>query len=255
MLVYVFLLAFIAAALGLTLFFLKNDRGEKEPVGALWMALGFGFLGCMLAGFLNSLLIPEENISSSAPYATIFFSALMVGFIEESCKFIPLALYIYPKRFFNEHTDGVIYFALAGIGFGLPENILYTIQYGESAGVGRLVLTPFFHASTTAIVGYFLIKGKLAKKSQFQAWMVLLAAMLIHGLYDFGLMSRIPLMVVLSVITSIALTIAVFVLYAKATRKDQELGLSVVGNNAFCRSCGKPNPDHSLYCEQCGKRA
>jgi predicted amidophosphoribosyltransferase len=41
----------------------------------------------------------------------------------------------------------------------------------------------------------------------------------------------------------------------RATDLDQESGLSAVGHNTFCRSCGQPNPKHNLYCTRCGQYA
>jgi RsiW-degrading membrane proteinase PrsW (M82 family) len=249
------LLVFIGLSVALAWFLIAHDRGEREPVGALWIALGLGFLGAIAAGLIENFLIPERNLKPEAPQLTILVAALGVGLIEEACKFVPLAMYLYKKRYFNEHTDGVIYFAIAGLGFGLPENLLYTLQFGSSTGIGRVLLTPFFHAATTATVGYFLAKGKVAGRPLYRVWPVLLAAMVLHGLYDFGLISGKPLYTVMSVLITFGLSASLFVLYLHAVEHDQDKGLSVVGKNSFCRSCGFPNPDHHLYCVNCGKNA
>jgi protease PrsW len=255
MLIFGILLVFVLVSAGLAAYFIAHDHGEKEPVGALWLAFGFGFGGGIVAAIIESLFISEKDLSSSAPLLTILIAALSVGVIEEACKFIPLSLFIYPKRYFNEHTDGIIYFALAGLGFGLPENILYTLQYGASTGLSRIFLTPFFHAAITGMVGYFLIRGKLAKHSRLKSWFVLVLAMILHGVYDFGLASGVVVFELLSVVITLALSVLLFFLYLRATELDQRLGLSAVGHNQFCRSCGHPNPDHNLYCAHCGQRA
>jgi protease PrsW len=255
MLTYLILLVFILIAAGLAWYFIKHDHGEKEPIGALWIAFGFGFAGGILAAFIENLFIPVKDLSTAVPLSTIFFSALAIGFIEESCKFIPLSVFLYPKRYFNEHTDGVIYFALAGLGFGLPENILYTLQFGVGTGLDRIIMTPFFHAATTGIVGYFLIKAKLAKSSLIQVYLVLLAVMILHGLYDFGIASGVTIYIMGSIAITLTLSTLLFWFYFKAVDLDQQLGLSAVGHNSFCRNCGHPNQDHSLYCTHCGQRA
>ena len=255
MFTFVLLLVFILIAAGLARYFIANDHGEKEPIGALWLALGFGFAGGIAAAIIEGLLIPLKDLTPGASLGILLVASLGVGIIEEAAKFIPLSLFLYPKRYFNEHTDGVIYFALAGLGFGLPENILYTIQYGSSTGLSRVILTPFFHAAITGMVGYFLIKGKIAGRSRSWTWGILGLAMLLHGLYDFGLTSGVALYGVLSITLTLTLSILIFVFYARATELDQREGLSAVGHNAFCRSCGSPNPEHKLYCSRCGKRA
>jgi RsiW-degrading membrane proteinase PrsW (M82 family) len=255
MLLFVILLIFIGLSAGLAWFLISHDHGEREPVGALWLAFGLGFVGAIAAGIIEYFVIPSKNLLPGRPLPTILMAALGVGIVEEACKFVPLALYIYKKRFFNEHTDGVIYFALAGLGFGLPENLLYTLQFGSSAGVGRVLLTPFFHAAITATVGYYLAKGKVAGHSLLNVWPVLIVAMLLHGLYDFGLTSGVGIYAAFSVLITLGLSAALFVLYLHAVEHDQDRGMSVVGTNNFCRSCGFPNPEHHLYCTSCGKNA
>lgn len=255
MLLFIVLVCLIAISVGLAWFLITHDRGEKEPVNALWLAVGMGFVGSFGAVALELLLLPDKLMAPHAALAGMFIATLGVGIIEEGCKFIPLARIIYSKRYFNEHTDGVIYFALAGLGFGLPENLLYTLQFGAGAGIGRIFLTPFFHAATTGMVGYFLAKRKLAGKSGSGIWLPLVGAMILHGVYDFGLMSGVVALAILSVLITISMSALLFILFQKATQKDQDRGLSVVGNNSFCRSCGAPNPQGNLYCSRCGKNA
>ena len=139
MLIYLLILLFISLAVGLVIFLLKSDKGEREPVNALWIAAGMGILAAILAAVIEKWLIPTSNLEAGASIGVMLPSFIGVGVIEESLKFLPLAIYIYHKKYFNEHTDGIIYFAIAGLGFGLPENILYTIQYGAKPGIGRLV--------------------------------------------------------------------------------------------------------------------
>jgi RsiW-degrading membrane proteinase PrsW (M82 family) len=255
MFIFAILLAFIGLALGLAVYFVSQDRGEREPIGALWMAFGFGVLGAVIAGILELILIPTKALDPGSRPLTLFVSAMGVGVIEESSKFIPLALIIYGRRYFNEHTDGIIYFAIAGLGFGLPENILYTLQFGGAVGIERLILTPFFHAATTGMVGYFLIKGKLAHRKAIRVVPWLIVAMVIHGLYDFCSLSSPVALKLLSVLITFSMSALLFVLYSRATDLDKRFGLSVVGNNSFCRTCGYPNPKHRLYCARCGNHA
>jgi RsiW-degrading membrane proteinase PrsW (M82 family) len=182
--------------------------------------------------------------------------SMAVAVIEESCKFIPIALYLFRKSFFNEHTDGIIYFALVGLGFGVPENILYAFSFGTKAGWLRVIMTPLFHAATTAIVGYFLIRGKLSR-SQPLAWSgtALLAATALHGLYDFGLMvnSQLPGFAFMSLLITAGLTVSLFVLYHEATKLDQALGEASSVSGDVCPNCGSTNPSQSSICSNCGQ--
>jgi RsiW-degrading membrane proteinase PrsW (M82 family) len=255
MILFALLLVFVAVAIGLAWYLIAHDHGEKEPIGMLWLAAGFGLAGAIVASVVENWLLSANNLQPGTPYGTLLLTSLAVGVIEEGCKFVPLALVLYRRSFFNENTDGIIYFALAGLGFGLPENILYTLQFGAKTGLLRLILIPFFHAATTGLVGYFLIKRKLAGKSPWGIVGLLAVIMLLHGLYDFGLSSGSVLFAMGSLLITLIMSIALFRLFLRANELDRSLGLSVVGHNSFCRSCGYPNPQHHLYCVRCGKNA
>lgn len=255
MLLFIIIVVLVSIAAGLAWFLIAHDHGEKEPVGALWIAAGFGFLGGIAAALLETALLPAKDLQPGAPLLAALAVFMGVGVIEEALKFIPLSLFLFPKRYFNEHTDGVIYFALAGLGFGLPENLLYSLAFGSAAGVGRVIMTPFFHAAITGMVGYYLAKAKLRGRRRRDAWPVLLLAMGLHGLYDFGLSSGQPVLALLSFVITISLSVSLFIFYAKATDLDRASGRSVVGINTYCRTCGFKNPKHQLHCTRCGNYA
>lgn len=252
----IIILLFLAMAAGFARYLVKRDQGEREPVRALWVAFSFGLVGIVVAAALESYLLPTEAIEAgSLGLGALGWAVLAIGLIEELCKSVFLIWYIYGKRYFNEHTDGVIYFALAGLGFGLPENILYTYQFGAGTGMLRVVMTPLFHAATTALVGYALVKVKLGKASKRSVLLMLGWVIGLHALYDFGLLSGDPLFALVSIMITLGLAVGIFLLFLHARSLDQLQGLSVVGHNNFCRSCGTPNPNHKLYCSHCGKRA
>ncbi len=250
---FIVILALIILAVGLAMFFIYKDKGEREPIGALWMAFGLGIFAALIASVIENIVIPKD-IDSLTFTKIILVASLSIGIIEEAVKFVPVAIYIYRKRFFNEHTDGIVYFALAGLGFGLLENINYAMNYGASTGIRRLLLTPFFHAAITCLVGFALIIVKLDKKSKLWVVGALVMAMLIHGIYDFGIFSGESIFVVLSIIITLSLSAMLFWLYFRAANMDQNLGLSSVGHINYCRNCGNPNKAHHLYCTHCGQR-
>lgn len=249
------LLVFILIVVGLTWFLLSRDRGSREPVGALWAAGGFGFLGLVIAILLEGKLLNLDAATNSKHLGFILLTFLGVGFIEEIAKFAPLAVFIYKKPYFNEHTDGIIYFALSGLSFGLFENIGYTLGFGAKVGISRILLVPFFHAATTGIAGYYLAKAKVERKSWTICLLPLLVMALLHGVYDFGLSTAVAGFVLLSLALTLLVSVSLFLYYMRANELDKAMGLSAVGHNKFCRACGKANVNHTLYCEFCGKPA
>jgi RsiW-degrading membrane proteinase PrsW (M82 family) len=255
MILFLVILAFLAMAAGLAYYLIKRDQGEREPVGVLWTAFGFGMVGVVIAAGLEAWLLPGIPGIERYGFGTLAIIALGIGIIEELAKSLPLMWFIYKRRYFNEHTDGVIYFALAGLGFGLPENILYTFQYGAEVGMSRIVMTPLFHAATTGMIGYALARRKLDHTSRYKVVAMVAFAILVHGIYDFGLFSKQPVLVLLSIMITVALGLGLFLLFLYSRSLDQAQGLSVVGHNAFCRTCGQPNLKHKLYCSHCGNHA
>lgn len=254
---FILLVGFIVVSVALIGFLLRKDRGPKEPVGALWEAAGFGLAATFLASILEGLFVPAG--AAAAGLGTMGLAKgivvfVLVGFIEEGAKFWPLARFVYKKRYFNELTDGIIYFTVAGLSFGLAENILYTLTYGAGVGVLRLILIPIFHGATTGIIGYFLARAKVRQLPFNSVIPVFCAVALLHGLYDFGLASGVVLFVTLAFMLTLCITTGYFLYYMRATEGDRELGLSAQNNNNFCVACGRPNPRHTLYCEHCGHK-
>src|SRR5262249_9579612 len=58
---------------------------------------------------------------------------LVVGPVEELCKFAAVRLPIYPRAQFNEPMDGIVYSVSAASGFALAEN--YTYMEGTPEGI------------------------------------------------------------------------------------------------------------------------
>lgn len=239
-------------------YLIDRDRGTKEPASGLWAAGLFGALAVVAAYFLNQNLLPAELLASETltlPLATAATGSLMVGLIEESAKLLPLAIWLYRKRYFNEVTDGIIYFGIAGMIFGVAENILYSLNYGSEVGLVRIITVPFLHAGFCVCFGWLLARRKVTKGSW---WLVVtgyVAAVLLHGLYDFGLFYGAWYTVLVSLALTIAINMAVFKLYGQAERHDRRLGLSASSReNWYCPFCGTPNPNRELHCPKCGRK-
>lgn len=259
--IFISLALFALAIYLFILFIVKRDKGQKEPTSALFAAMGFGFLALVGAMVLNEVLLPTEIIDKVAEggvgnesVAKLFLVAIGVGIIEESVKVLPFSFFVYKKRYFNELTDGIIYFGIIGLTFGIVEDIFYSLEFGGGVGVLRILISPYLHASFCILFGWTLIQKKLLNKSW---WLVLggfIAAVTAHGLFDFfAFLGGWWLLVVL--VITIALNILLFVLFRRAQITDAAYGKSAVGINKFCRHCGKPNPEQLLYCSYCGKHS
>lgn len=252
---YLVILGFIALGSLLVWYLLKHDHGRSLPVASLWLTFGFGIIAILLAGYLEVRLFPKRFWLAphdvSLGMSLLFF--LGVGFLEEAVKFVPLATFIYRKPYFKEHTDGIIYFAICGLTFGLGENILYTLSFGAKVGMARLLLTPFLHAAATSILGYYLVSWKIASRSKWRFLLACLAVPLLHGVYDFGLFSGKLQLAVLSLMITVLFTMGLFLYFMSANDLDRQAALATAtGIQNFCVNCGRPNPHRGAFCEYCG---
>jgi len=229
----VFSFLFILISLAVILYFLSSERGASEPKKALWIALCFGILSTTLIHFTFVFLdLQPPTLSSTVGGLPIFFLIILAAaFLEEIFKFAPLALFIYKKKYFSEHTDGIIYFAIAGLTFEVLENIAYmlladSLSTGLLIGYTSLFYFPIFHGTTTGIAGYYLAKQKIGNGSIGKTIFALATVSFLHGFLNFGKFYGDPILSILPIILKFALIFALFVFFKKAKKEDQALGLT-----------------------------
>ncbi|HEX2864043.1 MAG TPA: PrsW family intramembrane metalloprotease [Deinococcales bacterium] len=118
--------------------------GNPEPRGLLLRIFGWGML----------MLVPAalfERTLSAWPLLTM----LLVGPVEELAKFVA-ASSAARDREFDEPIDGLIYAAVAALGFATLENVLYVAQGGLSVLLVRGPVTTFSHVLFAVPWGYAL---------------------------------------------------------------------------------------------------
>jgi RsiW-degrading membrane proteinase PrsW (M82 family) len=100
---------------------------------------------------------------SAAAGGSVLAASLLSALVEELAKALPLLVF-WKNSNFDNGTDGIVYGATVGFGFGMTENALYFLssylQQGLPAMVDSIVIRTLFtatlHALTTGIAGYFL---------------------------------------------------------------------------------------------------
>lgn len=141
----------------------KFDRYDREPVSLvlrnyMWGAIGaivFAIIGSDILTSAVSLLIKDE---ASLNYIQ---TILIAPLVEESTKGLFLLLTIAGKKFDNM-TDGIVYGGAIGLGFGMTENFLYFIAFGDTLQnwlmlvVIRTLFSGVMHGVSTATLGAFL---------------------------------------------------------------------------------------------------
>ncbi|HET9721838.1 MAG TPA: PrsW family glutamic-type intramembrane protease [Candidatus Saccharimonadales bacterium] len=251
----------ILAQIGVAWLFIRylrqHDAGSKEPIRALLIAGIFGALATVGAFFLERWVLPDSLVTnpSSLLAPHLFDDSLLVGLIEEGLKSLPLAIFIYKRPYFNELSDGIIYFGIAGMAFGLIENIGYDLSFGAVTGFFRILAGPYMHAGLCALFGFMLAQRKVMKINPIFVPLAFMAAVSLHGVYDFGIFYKHPVPMFISLGITALVNIGVFLLFKYSRRIDSKLGLSAAGANYYCPHCGRPNPQRFLFCTYCGHKA
>lgn len=114
-------------ALVLAGYFWYGDPTTREPlVGlAVTFLLSVGFAS--IAGVVNSIAQPFFQLFGIVGVTLFYF--LIVGPIEETVKWLAVRVYAYRSDAFLTVVDGVVYGAMAGVGFAAIENLLYILMF------------------------------------------------------------------------------------------------------------------------------
>ncbi len=145
-----------------------DDPTQREPIEYLAVTFLLSVLFATFAAVLNSLFRPLFSLVPVVGLAVYFF--VVVGPIEESVKWLSIRLYAFDGPTFNTVVDGVVYGAVAGLGFAAIENLTYILQAfvmveqaGQAAQLQSAVQTAFGrffvgpgHVLFSALAGYYL---------------------------------------------------------------------------------------------------
>lgn len=176
-----FTISLLPALFWLYLFY--HQDGDKEPWSLVIKAFFLGSLMVLPAGILEAPITPLLG------GASLFAMTFLLGLFEETLKLLPILLFIYPQREFDEVLDGILYVLAAGLGFAFLENLLYALLYGIQVGLIRAVFTSLAHATFSGILGFYLGLSIVYPQRTLSLLIGgLLRASFLHGLYNFLLL-------------------------------------------------------------------
>jgi RsiW-degrading membrane proteinase PrsW (M82 family) len=114
---------------------------------------------------------------------------------EEFFKFAVIIWFCIKNSAFDEPMDGVVYGVVASLGFATLENVLYVIEGSYSVAITRAILSVPAHMLFGVSMGYYLSLSKFGGtqriRNRYMA-LSLIVPILLHGAYDYILMSHIP---------------------------------------------------------------
>jgi len=246
----------IAPVVFLAWFVYTRDRYEPEPRRLIIKTFVIGavlVVPVMFAELLGSLILPP-----SADALVLFFHFLLVvALLEESSKYVAVRVSVYGSREFNEPMDGLVYGAVAGLGFAAPENLLYVLSRGVALGIIRAVLSVPGHALWGAIIGYYLTfqKFKIDRGAGLRG---LSLAVILHTVFDYGLVAAEPL---IGIVMASAVVVLGWVIFFRFRRTALEVSPFKPEARAFqppqvarkyCMYCGSLMLADDRFCRSCG---
>jgi RsiW-degrading membrane proteinase PrsW (M82 family) len=199
----------LAPVIAIVMFVYYRDKYEKEPFKMLVIAFAVGILAVLPILVIETILTKEAGSQFVSKYQSAAYDAFVVaGFTEEFFKFLAFIIVIWTNKNFNEKFDGIIYAVMISLGFATFENILYVFQGGMSVGLLRAFTAVPLHAICGVSMGIFLGLAKFSNKNTLSLiFLALVVPILIHGLYDFMIMSKDVILLVLFIPYVIALII------------------------------------------------
>ncbi len=168
-----------------------KDRYDREPLKPVIISFILGIL-CVIPAVILSLIIGSfVDVDYNNLLSVAFFAFITVSFAEEIAKFIVVNFYAFRLKNFNEPFDGIVYGCSISLGFAAIENLLYVAEGGFTVALLRMFTAVPAHASFGIIMGYYFGLAWQHKDKAFQYKLKgLLAAVFLHGLYDFFLMQK-----------------------------------------------------------------
>jgi len=153
------------------------DRHEKEPGWLLLAAFFWGSTVASLHSYIVSTLLAAILQALLGPLWAIRITfSVVTPLVEETAKGVALlGMVLAVGDEFDNLTDGLVYGALVGLGFGVAENVVYLGRAFKAGGFGgltvlfflRVILLGLMHSiwtgCTGAGVGYARERGGAAR--------------------------------------------------------------------------------------------
>ena len=234
----------------------SKDR-KKEPFSLLLQFFLLGIVSCFLVIGLSDILgifLPFMELTKSSTFLDILlYSFIGVALVEELCKWIMVYFKGYNNKEFDEIYDIMVYSVFVSLGFAFFENIIYVFGTKNfiTALMRALSAVPG-HACDAIFMGYYLCLAKelhVKENNQLEKRNIALSIIIptiLHGIYDYCLMSNIKILVYVFIIF-------IIILYTISIRKLNEISstsFNINKKNKFCYNCGAKVEGH--ICSKCG---
>ncbi len=142
------------------------------------------------------------RINLPAIYISLLYWFIVISFTEEIFKYFVVKWKVLNHHEFDEPIDTMIYMIIVALGFAALENILYLFTPTDGLSLNdilnrtliitfiRFIGATFLHTLCSGVIGYFLALSFYDVKNGPRYKLCgFLFAVILHGLYDFSIMT------------------------------------------------------------------
>lgn len=183
-------------------FYLTKDLHPEPRKMIIKMFLWGSFITLPVFFIQTGLTSLLNGIPVSPLLTSVIYWFIVVSFTEELFKFLVVKMKVVDSPHLDEPLDLMIYMVVVALGFAAVENILYSFAPIGHMSVEQVVTrtlviafvrfvgATFLHTLCSALIGYAMaISFKDKKRAVFEMISGIILATLLHGLYDFSIMT------------------------------------------------------------------
>ncbi len=180
--------------------------------------MGRGFISGLLVVFpaVVPIALFRSAAGTAADGSLLLRAFILSAATEELAKLLAIRFVLMPSDHFTRVTDGVRSGVACGLGFGIVENLIYSLGMPELALIRSVSAVPL-HAGCAGILGYAV--GRKAFYPGFPLLAGFLPALVFHGVYNLVLIGGIARGIPALMVAALAPVVAVL-LAANARRHD-----------------------------------
>ena len=214
----------------------KSETFEKEPPRILVTLFLLGAASVVPIIFVENAINKDIELdlytgAIKDQYALAFRMAFIcAAMTEESFKYIFMLSYTWRKKEFNYKFDGIVYAAFTSMGFAAIENVAYLFRLEDTSVIFLRAVTSIpGHLMFSVFMGYFYGRARYAKSMGNSGacfgnlCLSLLSAILLHGFYDFCLMTGDERFVTVFYVFIITMDIITIILVHKSAKRNQAI--------------------------------
>lgn len=234
--IYISLIVAVAPMLAMLFFIWWLDRYDREPLRYVFGAYlwgGFGAVFLSMVGTEIGIRAFGEVINNSG---YDFTSVVLAPLVEEFMKGL-VVFFLLRYRQFDNVTDGLVYGAASGLGFGMMENFLYfTLLAGPSPGYEwlnmlfvRSVMTANMHcaASATFGAGISMLRDK-GTRGISRVIIFYAMAVVLHGTWNYLVTSTVAAYWGLAIILLFTYIVIIFIIFVLGIRRERKARESIL---------------------------